>query len=501
MHIEMKDISIIFPGVRALDEVNFNMDTGNITALVGANGAGKSTLMKVLGGCHSHYKGSIYVNGEMVEIRSPRAAKKLGIEVVYQEVDSALIPYLSVAENVMFDTIVNEMDKKQLIHWNDIRRDARTVLKRLNVEFDISRKISELTLAEKQMVLIARCLVEKCKFLVLDEPTAPLSSTETKELFRVVRNLVKDDIGVIFISHRLNELYEICNTITVMRDGQVVASEIPLTADFTTSKIVELMLGRRLTELYEKRESNIGEILLEVDSVTERNGKVKDITLKVHEGEIIGIAGLVSAGKTELCKTLFGDLRISSGTIKLRGKTITCKSPTEAVQHGFALIPEERRKEGVLVTGKVYENISIASLRKYLTRFGVVKKEMEKKDARNMIQSLRIKTPSENQVVSLLSGGNQQKVVLGKWLNSDSEIYIYDEPTKGIDVGAKRDMYELINNLAVQGKGAIYATCEFSEILNICDRVYVMYSGRIVKELNVSETNEAELLYFSTGGK
>ena len=223
--------------------------------------------------------------------------------------------------------------------------------------------------------------------------------------------------------------------------------------------------------------------------------------MKVHEGEIIGIAGLVSAGKTELCKTLFGDLRISSGTIKLRGKTITCKSPTEAVQHGFALIPEERRKEGVLVTGKVYENISIASLRKYLTRFGVVKKEMEKKDARNMIQSLRIKTPSENQVVSLLSGGNQQKVVLGKWLNSDSEIYIYDEPTKGIDVGAKRDMYELINNLAVQGKGAIYATCEFSEILNICDRVYVMYSGRIVKELNVSETNEAELLYFSTGGK
>ncbi|MEG1458420.1 MAG: sugar ABC transporter ATP-binding protein [Acetivibrio sp.] len=497
--LEMKNIAIEFPGVKALDGVDFSLTSGTIHALVGANGAGKSTLMKVLAGANTHYTGQIYLEGKPVEIRSPKDAKNLGIEIVYQEVDTALIPYLSVAENVMFNTLVNRMGKKQIVKWAEIKKAAKEVLKKLNVDVNVNTLASELTLAQKQMILIARCVVEKCKFLILDEPTAPLSNAETQELFRVVRELAKENVGIVFISHRLNELYEICEWITIMRDGKLVDS-MALTKELETNTIVEYMLGHKFEEVYEKHPCKIGAPLLEIEGVTEKEDKVKDITMLVREGEIVGIAGLVGAGKTELCKTLFAEYQYS-GKVKLRGKELRCKNPHQAVKNGFALVPEERRKEGVLVTDPVYANISVAAMHKYTNIFSVVNKKKEKEDARKMIQDLGIKTPSENQRVDLLSGGNQQKVVVGKWLNSEAEIYIYDEPTKGIDVGAKRDMYELIERLAAEGKGAIYATCEFTEILSICDRVYVMYDGKIVKELNVADTNEKELLYYSTGGK
>ncbi|MEG2774205.1 MAG: sugar ABC transporter ATP-binding protein [Acetivibrio sp.] len=497
--LEMKNIAIEFPGVKALDGVDFSLTSGTIHALVGANGAGKSTLMKVLAGANTHYTGQIYLEGKPVEIRSPKDAKNLGIEIVYQEVDTALIPYLSVAENVMFNTLVNRMGKKQIVKWAEIKKAAKEVLKKLNVDVNVNTLASELTLAQKQMILIARCVVEKCKFLILDEPTAPLSNAETQELFRVVRELAKENVGIVFISHRLNELYEICEWITIMRDGKLVDS-MALTKELETNTIVEYMLGHKFEEVYEKHPCKIGAPLLEIEGVTEKEEKVKDITMFVREGEIVGIAGLVGAGKTELCKTLFAEYQYS-GVVKLRGKELRCKNPHQAVKNGFALVPEERRKEGVLVTDPVYANISVAAMHKYTNIFSVVNKKKEKEDARKMIQDLGIKTPSENQRVDLLSGGNQQKVVVGKWLNSEAEIYIYDEPTKGIDVGAKRDMYELIERLAAEGKGAIYATCEFTEILSICDRVYVMYDGKIVKELNVADTNEKELLYYSTGGK
>ncbi len=498
--LEMKDISIEFPGVKALSNVDFSLTGGRIHALIGANGAGKSTLMKVLAGANAHYTGQIFVEGEPVEIRCPRNAKDLGIEIVYQEVDTALIPYLTVAENVMFNVLANNMDKKHFIHWGTIRETAKKTLERLNVVLDVNQVVSELTLAEKQMVLIARCVVEKCRLLILDEPTAPLSNSETQELFRIVRELAKDGVGIVFISHRLKELFEICETITVMRDGRVVEN-MPITSDLKTTDIVELMLGRKMDDNYLKKKIKIGDSLLEVQGLSEAEGRVDDINMNIKRGEIVGIAGLVGAGKTELCKTLFGAFKQSSGTIKLNGKTIKYKNPSEAVKSGFALVPEERRKEGVLITDPVYSNITVASMKKYTGLFSVVNKLKEKKDACRMIKDLGIKTPSECQTVALLSGGNQQKVVLGKWLNSESEIYIFDEPTKGIDVGAKRDMYELIERLAERGKGIIYATCEFQEILTIADRVYVMYDGKIVKELIVADTDEKELLCFSTGGK
>lgn len=497
--LEMHDISIEFPGVKALSNVDFELTGGKIHALIGANGAGKSTLMKVLAGANTHYTGQISINGEPVEIRSPKDAKDLGIEIVYQEVDTALVSYLTVAENVMINVLVNHMGKKQLVDWRMIRRVAKETLKKLNVNLDVNKVVSELTLAQKQMVLIARCVVEKCRLLILDEPTSPLSNTETEELFRVVRDLAKEGVAVVFISHRLSELYEICESITVMRDGRVVKNA-PITPELQINDIVELMLGRKLDENYVKKEIEIGDVLLEVEGLTEEEEKVKDINLKVRRGEIVGIAGLVGAGKTELCKTLFSALKQRSGSVKLKGKEIKYKNPNEAVKNGFALVPEERRKEGVLITDPVYSNISVASINKYTGPLAIINKIREKKDACKMISDLGIKTPSENQEVALLSGGNQQKVVVGKWLNTESEIYIFDEPTKGIDVGAKRDMYELIERLVAQGKGIIYATCEFQELLTLADRIYVMFDGKIVKELQNKDTSEKELLYYSTGG-
>jgi simple sugar transport system ATP-binding protein len=285
-----------------------------------------------------------------------------------------------------------------------------------------------------------------------------------------------------------------------MRDGKIVKN-MPNTSELQTKDIVELMLGRKFDDKYNKKEVTIGETLLEVENLTEAEGRVKNINMTVKRGEIVAVAGLVGAGKTELCKTLFSAFKQGGGNIKLNGKTIKYKNPNAAVKNGFALVPEERRKEGVLITDPVYSNISVAAMKKYTGFLSVVNKIREKKDACTMINDLGIKTPSENQIVALLSGGNQQKVVLGKWLNSESEIYIFDEPTKGIDVGAKRDMYDLIERLVSQGKGVIYASCEFQEILTIADRVYIMYDGQIIKELNVADTDEKELLYFSTGGK
>ncbi len=497
--LEMKNISIEFPGVKALDGVDFSLTCSSSHALIGANGAGKSTLMKVLAGAHKHYTGEILIDGKQVSIRSPKDAKNLGIEIVYQEVDTAIIPYLTVAENVMFNTIVNGMGKKQFINWSKIKSSAKDTLKRLGVDVDINMLASDLTLAQKQMVLIARCVVEKCKFLILDEPTAPLSNSETQELFRVVRDLQKSGVGIVFISHRINELFEICEVITVMKDGKLVTS-LPINDELEQNTIVELMLGKKFDEVYDKKECKIGDNLLTIEKLTEKENKIKDITMHVAKGEIVGVAGLVGAGKTELCKTIFGAYP-HTGSIKVNGKQVNNKTSEKAVKNGFALVPEERRKEGVLITDPVFSNISISSINKYTNFLTVVNKKKEKQDAIKMIKELGIKTPSENQSVALLSGGNQQKVVVAKWLSSDAEIYILDEPTKGIDVGAKRDMYELIEKLASQGKGIVYATCEFNEILSICDRVYVMYDGQIVKELTVKDTDEKELLYYSTGGK
>lgn len=404
--LEMKGISIEFPGLKALSDVHFEAETGRIHALVGANGAGKSTLMKVLSGAYVHYQGHIYMNGQEVQIRTPRDAKELGIETVYQEVDTALIPYLDVAENIMLDVMVNGMKHKVFLDWKEMHRTAKQVLERLGIELETHRLVQDLTLAEKQMVLIARAIVEEKKFLILDEPTAPLSQKETEELFRIVRDLAEHHhVGVIFISHRLPELFEICEEITVMRDGKVVIKR-PL-AGLTTKQVVEYMLGRKFDEDHVKEKVELSEPVFQVRKLTDKEEKVKEIELLVRAGEIVGIAGLVGAGKTELCKAIFGATPIKSGEIWVRGKKVKVKNPYSAVRQGLALVPEERRKEGALVEEPVYSNLSAASLSRYRNFFGFLKPLAERIAARKMIKEQAIKTPHEHQKVAYLSGGNQ----------------------------------------------------------------------------------------------
>ncbi len=499
--LTMRNISIAFPGVKALTDVDFELKSGEIRALIGANGAGKSTLMKVLSGVNTHYDGQIHLDGLPVEIRSPKAAKELGIEIVYQEVDVALVPHLTVAENIMLNHLANNMGRTQIVDWHMVRKSAREALGRLHMNIDVRKRVSDLSLAEKQMVLIARAVLEKCKFLILDEPTAPLSNTETQVFFDVVRHLAHDEnVGVVFISHRLAELFEICEHITIMKDGMVV-KDMQITPELTIGQIVEYMLGRKFDETYPKTIVPIGEVVLEVQDLTERENRVQEVNMTVRHGEIVALAGLVGAGKTELCKLLFGAYRRQSGVTTLGGKMFHPKNPTQAVAAGLALVPEERRKEGVLVGDPVYANVTVSSLPKFLNKLHFVSKRLQRKATRSQITALGIKTPSENQLVANLSGGNQQKVVVGKWLLSDAEVYIFDEPTKGVDVGAKRDIFELIDGLVSQGKGVIYASCDYQEILAIADRAYIMYDGRIVKEVAIPETDEKELLYYSTGGK
>ncbi|RXZ79460.1 sugar ABC transporter ATP-binding protein [Paenibacillaceae bacterium] len=495
----MNNISISFPGVHALKNVDFYSETGRSHALIGANGAGKSTLMKVLSGAYNHYTGDISMGGKGVSIRSPKDAKALGIQIVYQEVDTALIPNLTVGENIMLEHMVHGMKGKQFVHWRKIHQSAQQVLGRMKISIPTHKLVHELSLAQKQMVLIARSIALECRFLVLDEPTAPLSHSETEQLFRLIRLLKSEGVGIIFISHRLPELYEICDDITIMRDGALVLrDEI---RNLEQQQVVEHMLGAKLDGQFPHRESKLplGEIGLAVKGLNDP-GKLKDVNVHIRQGEIVGIGGLVGAGKTELCRALFGASPTASGEIRLHGKRLRIKSPHEAVRQGIALVPEERRREGVFVEESVISNVTVASLESN-TRWGHwISTAKERAAAAHIISSLGVKTPNAQAKVRNLSGGNQQKIAIGKWLLVDADVYIFDEPTKGVDVGAKRDIYNLVADLASRGKYVLYASSEMSELIGITDRIYVMYDGTVMKELQTDQTNEEEILLYSTGG-
>lgn len=496
--IGTKNVSIEFPGVKALSNVDFEISTGTIHAVMGANGAGKSTLMKVLAGANPTYTGEVLYNGKPVELRNPMSAKKLGIQIVYQEVDMALVPNLTVAENVMFNDTVMNMKGKLFMNYKKLRNDALEVLKRLNINIDVRTICANLSLAQKQMVLIARAIQNECNFLILDEPTAPLSDTETEELFRVVNHLRDtQNIAIIFITHRIHEVLKICDSYTVMRGGMIVDTT-PITKETTSKEIVDKMLGRSFEENFPKEICEIGEKSLVIEHLTEKEGRVKDINMYVRKGEIVGLAGLVGGGKTELCKTIFGAYRKSSGKITLNGKELVINKPADAVKNRIALVPEERRKEGVLVEETVTFNLAAASLDQFCHMM-FVDDRMAGKNADRFIKDLSIKTPSIHQKVAYLSGGNQQKVVVGKWLSADCDVYIFDEPTKGVDVGAKQEIFHLINEIAKQGNCVIYATCENSELLSITDRMYVMFDGRIMAELETARTDENEIMHYATG--
>ena len=366
-------------------------------------------------------------------------------------------------------------------------------------DIDVKTLVQNLSLAQKQMVLIARAIRMECNFLILDEPTAPLSASETKELFEVVR-LLRDteNLAVIFISHRLNEILEICEKYTGMRSGQLGDNTL-ITKETSTKEIVEKMLGRSFEESFPKEKCEIGEEVFRVENLSGADGKVDNVSFHVRAGEIVGIAGLVGAGKSELCKTIFGAYKKTGGKVILNGKELKIKVPADAVKNGIAFVPEERRKECVLVEENVALNLSAAALDQFCTA-SFVNTQKVNENAEKYVKSLGIKTPSIKQLVKNLSGGNQQKVAVGKWLTADGELYMFDEPTKGVDVGAKQDIFHLINNIAKKGKGVIYATCEDSELLSLTDRIYVMYSGKIMAELETAKTSDDEIMYYAVGG-
>ncbi len=494
--LKMSHIQKSFGSFKALKGVDFTVRSGEIHALLGANGAGKSTLMKILCGVYEEYEGSISKNGETIHIHSPMDAKKHGIQVVHQEVDVALIPYLSVAENIMLDAQVSA--KKRFISWGALQQRAKEALKQLGVELDVKREVSTLTLSEKQQVLIARAIVQEVEYLILDEPTAPLSVEETKHLFKVIRQLAANGVGVIYISHRLQEVFELSDRVTVVRDGEHVATK-PVSAT-TVEEVITFMLGTSFEEEFPKEAVPIGDTLFSVEHLS-WEGKLEDISFSVREGEIVGIAGLVGAGKTELCRSLFGLTDELSGEVTVRNHRLALnKPPYYYIQHGIALVPEERRKEGILVEESIVSNLTLPSLSKF-TNFSFLSRFKEQKEAKRTVQEVGVKASSVQQKVGTLSGGNQQKVAIGKWLLQDADVYLFDEPTKGVDIGSKRDIFQLINGLAKQGKGAVYATCEFNELLGIADRIYVMYDGKIVKELTRAEATQENIFYYAAGGE
>lgn len=492
--LEMRHISIAFGGFMALKSVDLTLEGHSVHALTGANGAGKSTLMAVLSGAYDHFTGEILLDGQPVTIRSPRDAKQLGIHLVQQEVDVALVPGLSVAENIMLDRLA---EGGQLYRWGAMRRQARALLEQLDVQIDVRRKVEHCTLAEKQQILLARALSHHCRFLILDEPTAPLDQHESERLFAVVRRLQDSGIGVVFISHRIHELKAICDRLTVLRDGELIESG-PM-QDLSGEQIVERMLGHQLDDIYPPRRPPFSEtVLLHIDGLHDEQ-LLKDITLTLRKGEILGIAGLAGAGKTELCKALFGASasRVTQG--ELHGKAWKPSSPHAAVAKGMALIPEERRKEGIFIDESVVMNLSVSADNSF-SRWSLFGHRQAWRWAEEVISKLGIRTTGPRQTLRRLSGGNQQKVAIGKWLRNDADVLIFDEPTKGVDIKAKTELFELIDGLARQGKGVIYASGEFAELVGLCDRICVLWDGRIVAEMAASETDEETLLLYSTGG-
>ena len=492
--LEMRNISIAFGGFAALTQVDFLTEGGSVHALTGANGAGKSTLMAVLSGAHHHYSGEILLDDQPVSIRTPRDAKKLGIHLVQQEVDVALVPQLSVAENILLDQLA---EPGHVYSWREIRRQARALLNQLEVNIDVNRLVERCSLAEKQQILLARALSHHCRFLILDEPTAPLDQHESERLFTVVHRLQSNGIGVVFISHRIHELKAICDRLTVLRDGRLIESS-PMAA-LSGEQIVEKMLGHQLTDVYPpRREHNEQPLLLSVEGLHD-DQLLADISLHLRKGEILGIAGLAGAGKTELCKALFGanKSRVEKG--ELHGKPWRPRSPHDSVENRMALVPEERRKEGIFIDEPVSMNLSVSADNSF-SRWSLFGHRQAWRWAEEVIQRLNVRTTGPAQILRRLSGGNQQKVAIGKWLRNNADVLIFDEPTKGVDIKAKTDLFSLIDGLAREGKGIIYASGEFSELVGLCDRICVLWDGRIVAEMEGREATEEMLLLYSTGG-
>jgi ribose transport system ATP-binding protein len=491
--LRVQEVSKGFPGVQALDKVSFELRKGEVHALVGENGAGKSTLMKILSGVYRPDAGTITYKGKEIHFQNSREASAAGIGIIYQELN--LVPHLTVAQNIYIGreprTILGYIDDKKM------NVDATAILSKLNLTIDPSTRLNQLSISKQQMVEIAKALSQESEVLIMDEPTSALTESEIDELFKVIHSLRDRGVGIIYISHRLDELKHIVDRITIFRDGRYIATS-EYTA-ITMEEIISKMVGRKLENMFPPR-FNVptSKKLLEVRHIIQ-TGILKDISFDIFQGEILGIAGLMGAGRSELARAIFGADPITSGDILMDGKKLKIRSPADAIKHGIAYLPENRKEDGLAIKMRLDQNVTMANVPQVSKRFTIISSAQELQATKTYVADLDIHTSSLVQVVNNLSGGNQQKVVVAKWLFCDSRILIFDEPTRGIDVGAKYAIYQLIERLAREGVGVVMISSELPEIIGMTDRVLVLHEGSLTATLRTKDTSQEEILNYAAG--
>lgn len=482
--LTLKNITKEFPGVKALDDVTINIERGTIHGLVGENGAGKSTLIKVLAGIYQPNKGEIILDGKPCRFNSPIEARRAGISVVHQEIK--LAEPLSVAENMFLG---NVQLKNGLVDWKGMRRRAREIVEDLGMDIDINAQVSSLTVAKKQIVEIMHAINNNSRILIMDEPSAVLTDRELEVMFRIVKQLRDKGITIIYISHRLDEIFGLCSNVSVLRDGCHIDT-IPV-ASVDRQGLINMMVGREMGQEYPKEVGNVGGTILEVKNLS--RGILQDISFEVKSGEVFGISGLVGAGRTELARAILGIDKPESGEVYVRGKKVHYRTFADAIRDGLGLIPEDRKLQGLVQIMSVKRNTTLVNMKRVL-RAGVISSSLEEKLSKEYADKLHVVTPSMETEVQYLSGGNQQKVVIAKWLFQNSEILFLDEPTRGIDVGAKAEIYRLINRMAKEGKTIIMISSEMPELLGLCDRIMVMHEGHKMGELNAAEATQEKIM-------
>ena len=483
-NLTLRDIVKIYPGVVALNKVSVDFFSGEIHAIVGENGAGKSTLIKCITGCIEPTYGEMEFLGEKFKALSPIQALEKGIGAVYQEFD--LIPFLTVAENIFYG---REKKKKLFLDHETMNRETKTILEGLGVIIDPKARVKDLTVAYQQMVEIAKAVSRDVKLLILDEPSAPLTPPEIEAMFTVLRRLKQKGVTILYISHRLEEIFQIADRVTVLRDGLHVSTLD--VSETNKTALIKLMVGRELSGTYPQRSTETGDVILEVKNLY--NDYIKNVSFKLRKGEILGLGGLIGAGRTETVRAIFGADDLQSGEILLNNKPLVIKNPKEAIKNRIGLIPEDRKNHGVLLGLSVRVNVSLACLPE-LSKWQWIETERENSIIKEEITNLQIKTPTEQQLVQNLSGGNQQKVVLAKWLATKCDILIFDEPTRGIDVGAKQEIHKLMRSLAEEGKSIIMISSEMPELLGMSDRIVVMHEGQVEGELSAQEATQEKVL-------
>ena len=504
--LEMKDIVKDFPGVRALDRVNFEARKGEVLALIGENGAGKSTLMKVLSGVwpYPSYEGEIYIKGQLQKFHNTRDAEAAGVAIIYQELN--LIPELTVAENMFLDREFTT--PFGTISWSKVNAETQKLLDELHIhDFKPTDKIKELTVGKQQMVEIAKALSLNAEILVFDEPTSALTDKEVDALFAIIRKLKEQGVCMSYISHKMEEITQIADRVSVLRDGKTIGDVTPV-QEITLDQIINRMVGRDIQDMYPKQAFTRGEKVLDVKNfevdhpLIEGEKRVKDVSFTAYKGEILGISGLMGSGRTELVSGIFGAFpHLSRGAIELEGKAVTFKSPQQAINKGVGLITEDRKELGLILGQSVLQNMTISSLETISRKLGTINKAKERSLGQEYVNKLAIKTPSLDVIIDSLSGGNQQKVIVAKWLNTQPKVLFLDEPTRGIDVGAKVEIYKLLNQLVDDGVAIIIISSELPEIMGMSDRILVMCEGELVAELPREEATKELIMEYATGSR